>query len=48
MKVGGGTIEIYFLETNVSNNVREIQNATHSFRSEKFLHHRVQRVSKPH
>jgi dimethylaniline monooxygenase (N-oxide forming) len=25
----------------------ELQNATHSFRSEKFLHHCVQRVSKP-
>jgi hypothetical protein len=27
--------------------VPEIRNATHNFRSEKFLHHCVQRVSKP-
>jgi hypothetical protein len=27
--------------------VQEIRKATHSFQSEKFLHHCVQRVSKP-
>jgi hypothetical protein len=27
--------------------VREMQNVRHSFRSEKFLHHCVQRVGKP-